>query len=291
MMEKIKIACTSSGGLDPLMAKMFDIDVIPIRIEYQGKEYHEGVDLEPVAFFQLLSDTKPDKHNLPKTVVPEVEPTESVMEKAIAQGYTDIIFVCMSTKLGSAYNKIRIDSEKYEGQIRRHFVDTKVIGFIEAYMAFWAGHLAKSGKGVEEILNALQIIRENASMTGACTNLDYPVYNGRLKGAQAFWGRTLHICPAMEVTQEGELVAFAKALHPAKSYEKAAERLKNFIGDSKDYILWRFYTGRVNERKLLRAEKKLGLTPNLPDLTMPLSTGVHTGPTLAGWGVIKLDNF
>ena len=289
-MQKIKIACTSSGGLDPMTAKALDIDIIPILIEYQGKQYREGLDLDPNAFFRQLEVTAPDRYNLPKTVVPTAEATQQVVEKAISRGFTDIIFVCMSTNLGSAFNKIRVDSQPYEDQVNLHYVDTKAIGYVEAYLALRAGCMAMQHESVEAILAELEQIRLNSYTIGGCTNLDYPVYNGRLKGAQAFWGRTLRICPTLEVTHNGELVNIAKALHKAKAYESAALHIQKHLQDCDNYLLWRFHTGKDNEKYLARAEKKLGLVPNAPDVTMPLSTGVHTGPTLAGWGLIKLEN-
>lgn len=289
-MQKIKIACTSSGGLDRLMAKSFNIDIIPILIEHHSKQYREGLDIDAEDFFRQLEITTIDKNNLPKTVVPTAQSTYEVMEKAIAQGYTDIIFVCMSTALGSAYNKIRVDSAAYKDKIKIHMFDTKAIGFVEGYLALRAGALALSGATVEKILSELTLLRSGAYTIGATTNLDYTVYNGRLRGAQAFLGRTLHIKPSLEVIHTGELVSFAKALHCARAFESSAERVKQVLGDCQNYMLWRFYTGEENRKYLPRAEEKFGLIPNTPDVVMPLSTGVHTGPTLAGWGLIKFEN-
>lgn len=289
-MQKIKIACTSSGGLDPMTAKALDIDIIPILIEFQGKQYREGLDLDPSAFFRQLETTAPDRYNLPKTVIPTAESTQEVVKKAISRGFTDIIFVCMSTNLGSAFNKIRVDSQPYAEQIHLHYVDTKAIGYIEAYLALRAGCMAMQHETVENILVELENIRQNSYMFGACTSLDYPIYNGRLKGAQAFWGRALRVCPSMLINEEGELVSFAKALHKAKSFELACAKLQKTLGNCENYILWRFHTGRENEKYMLRAEQKVGIAPNAPEVTMPLSTGVHTGPAMSGWGLIKLEN-
>jgi DegV family protein with EDD domain len=289
-MQKIKIVCTSSGGMDPTVANKLGIDIIPILIEHNGKQYREGLDIDADAFFQQLEITAVNKYNLPKTVIPTAISTIDVVIKAITEGYTDIIFVCMSTALGSAFNKIRVDSLAFRDQINLHMFDTKAIGYVEAYLAIYAQELAQSGADVNTILEKMAELRKNAFTIGATTNLDYPVYNGRLKGALAFWGKTLNIKPSLEITANGELVNFAKSFHSSRAFFIAAEKIKKSIGDSQNYLLWRFRTGKANEKYLSRAEEKIGIKPNAPDFIMPLSTGVHTGPTLAGWGLIKFEN-
>lgn len=291
-MQKIKVACTSSSGLNPLVANFFNVDIVPILIEYQGKQYRECFDLDASKFFDLLESTKPDRYNLPKTVVPTTQSIEEILKKAIEDGFTDIIFVCMSTKLGSALNKIRVVSESFATKINIHIFDAKIIGYHEGHMALRAGWLASQGKSVKYILNELEKIRDNTYALGACNNLDYLVYNGRLKGAQAFFGKTLNIKPSLEFTREGELQSFSKSLHCLRAFDVSAAKLKEIIGEDTDYLLWRFYTGKAISKYIKRAEEKNGLIVNAPDIIMPLSTGVHTGPYLGGWGLIKnLKNF
>ena len=50
MESKIKIMCTSTGCLDyaPERYRGYDIDIIRILVNFKGKEYKEGYDLDPV---------------------------------------------------------------------------------------------------------------------------------------------------------------------------------------------------------------------------------------------------
>ena len=55
-MSKIKIACTSTGCIEyaPERYHGLGIDIIRIHVLFEGKEYKEGLDLDPVAFYNRL---------------------------------------------------------------------------------------------------------------------------------------------------------------------------------------------------------------------------------------------
>ena len=71
-MSKIKIACTSTGCIDyaPERYKKLGIDIIRIHVFFEGKEYREGLDLNPVEFYDRLETIEDPKNNLPSTGMP-----------------------------------------------------------------------------------------------------------------------------------------------------------------------------------------------------------------------------
>ena len=51
-MSKIKIMCTSTGCIEyaPERYRQMDIEIIRVHVFFEGKEYLEGLDLDPVDF-------------------------------------------------------------------------------------------------------------------------------------------------------------------------------------------------------------------------------------------------
>ena len=74
-MSKIKIICTSTGCIEyaPKRYRNLGIDILRIHVFFEGKEYREGLDLDPVEFYERLETIEDPKNNLPKTGMPETE--------------------------------------------------------------------------------------------------------------------------------------------------------------------------------------------------------------------------
>ena len=98
-MSKIKIVCTSTGCIEyaPERYKSLGIDILRIHVIYGGKEYKEGLDLDPVEFYDYLETVEDPKNNLPRTDMPDTEDIEACFENAIAEGYDEIMIFAISS--------------------------------------------------------------------------------------------------------------------------------------------------------------------------------------------------
>ena len=101
-MSKIKIMCTSTGCIDyaPERYKSLGIDIIRIHVFFNGKEYREGYDLDPVEFYRQLETIEDPKNHLPSTGMPDTEEIMECFDRAIADGYDEAIVYVLSSALG-----------------------------------------------------------------------------------------------------------------------------------------------------------------------------------------------
>ena len=84
-MSKIKIMCTSTGCIEyaPERYRKMGIDIIRIHVYFEGKDYLEGFDLNPVEFYDRLEKIEDPKKNLPRTGMPTHLEIATHYEKAI----------------------------------------------------------------------------------------------------------------------------------------------------------------------------------------------------------------
>ena len=153
-MSKIKIMCTSTGCIDyaPDRYKSLGIEIIPIHVFFEGKEYRDGYDLDPVKFYSQLETLEDPKNNLPYTGMPETEEIMAAFDRAIAEGCDEAIVYVLSAALGGTYNKICLVAKEYEGKLKVHVVDTHITCFGEGLLAIKAVEYAARGMSSEEIL-------------------------------------------------------------------------------------------------------------------------------------------
>ena len=102
MSSKIKVMCTSTGCIEyaPERYRNYNIDIIRIHVNFQGKEYLEGPELDPVEFYNQLEKLEDPKNNLPFTAMPTREALINHFESAYAEGYREVIVIALSSYLG-----------------------------------------------------------------------------------------------------------------------------------------------------------------------------------------------
>ena len=291
-MSKIKIMCTSTGCIDyaPERYQQLGIEILRIHVIYGGKEYKEGLDLDPVAFYQYLETLEDPKKNLPSTAMPDTEDIVDSFERAIEEGYDEAIVYAISSYLGGTYNKICLIAKEFEGRLKIHVVDTKITCFGEGFLAVRAAEFAAQGMSSEQILKETKWMMDRQVFLGVDGKLDYLIYNGRLKGGKAFMGQMLKICPVVHFNEDGECVALESVRTQKKALGRTCEIVKEKIGDRspEDYILFHVYTGPSLIETLKEIEGKFGVQTNHEAVIMSPVSGSHNGPWLAGYGLAFL---
>ena len=291
-MAKIKILCTSTGCIEyaPERYRNLGIGIVRVHMFFKGKEYLEGLDLDPVDFYRELETLEDPKKNLPKTGMPTRAEVTEHFDNAINEGYDEIICYCISSALGGTYNEISLIAKDYVDKIKIHVVDTKITCFGEGLLAIKAQEMVNAGKGSDEILKESRWMMAHQEFIGMDAKLDYLIYNGRLKGGKAFMGQMLKICPVIHFSDAGEIVALESVRTPKKAIMRTCEIIKEKIGDRspEDYLLWHVYTGPEYLEVMKEIEAKCGLSTNHEDVIMSPVSGCHNGPWLAGYGLFFL---
>ena len=291
-MSKIKIMCTSTGCIEnaPERYRNLGIDIVRLSVLFEGKEYTEGLDLDPDEFYAKLEKLEDPKNNLPKTSMPSAEEISKHYEQAIADGYDEVIFYTLSTGLSGTHGIACSIAKNYADKIKIHVVDSKNNSFVEGFLAVRAQQMVNEGKSAEEILKESAWTIKRHCFIAVDGKLDYLIYNGRLKGGKAFLGQLLNICPILHFDKEGSLVALESVRTQKKALARRCEVVKERIGDRspEDYILFHIYTGRSLLETLLPIEEKFGIKTNHEEVIMSAISGSHNGPYLAGYGLVFL---
>ncbi len=292
MNGKIKVMCTSTGCIEygPERYRKYDIDIIRIHVNFKGKEYLEGLDLDPVAFYEELEHLEDPKKNLPYTAMPTREAIIDHFEKAYSEGYSEVIVIALSAYLGGTYNLIRLIAQEFADKLKITVIDSKITCFGEGLLAIKAAEMADKGMDSDTIVKEIHWMMQRQEFIGVDGKLDYLIYNGRLKGGKALMGKMLSICPVVHFTHEGELCALQSVRTPKKALNKTCEILKEIIGDRapEDYLLWHVYTGTSLLDQLVEIEKDYGIKTNHEAVIVSPVSGCHNGPWLAGYGLAFL---
>ena len=289
---KRKVICTSSGCIEQAPERYRDlgIDIIRLHVIFEGKDYLEGKGLDNDAFYARLETLEDPKNNLPKTSMPSPDDIMACFDKAVAEGYDEALVFTLSTGLSGTYELISNLAKEYADKIKITVVNTKNNSFNEGFLAIKAQEFVNAGMSTEDILKEINWMIDRQEFMAVDGKLDYLIYNGRLKGGKAFFGKMLSICPVVYFNREGNLVPLESVRTQKKALARMCEIIKEKIGDRspEDYLLWHVYTGPSLLEKLKEIEGKYDVACNHEDVIMSAVSGCHNGPWLAGYGYMPL---
>ncbi|MBM6799179.1 DegV family EDD domain-containing protein, partial [Coprobacillus cateniformis] len=93
----IKIITDSTSDIDVTYAKELNIDIVPLKVIIDGKEYKDRVDLQPDQFYSLLEKSEV----LPTTSQPSPQEFLNYYQEAKENGDSVIVMTLSGTISGT----------------------------------------------------------------------------------------------------------------------------------------------------------------------------------------------
>lgn len=209
----IKIITDSTADIDLEYAKELNIDIIPLKVIIDGKEYKDRVDLQPDQFYKLLAESSV----LPTTSQPSPQEFLNFYEEAQKNGDSVIVMTLPSTISGTYQSaNIAKDLAEYDDiYVIDSFNTTQALRLL----VLKAIALREQGEDVKEIVQALEDYKHRIRIIAFVDTLEYLYKGGRLSKTAATAGTLLKFKPIIGL-KEGKLEMFAKARGTQKATAK-----------------------------------------------------------------------
>jgi DegV family protein with EDD domain len=255
-----------------------NIHVVPLSVTLDGKSYREGVDIEPVEFYRLLSATK----SLPTTSQPSPGDFADTYRRLAAHD-PDILSIHMSSGLSGTYSASQIGA-KLVPQANIIHIDTKTLSAAAGWQVEAASRALKAGCTKEQILTLLQHIGVATDVIFSLDDLKYLIHGGRISHMKGLVASVLNIKPLIGVekingtyVQLGFLRTFQRAV---KGVVDLMAR-KHALGSALRVQVVHAQNPEGAEMLHKIIDERFDCTW-LPVGSMSLVLGAHTGPSMVG---------
>ena len=233
-------------------------------------------------FFEALRNT----NEIARTSQPSVGETMDMYTKIRNLGYTDIIYLPISKELSGTYQNAHLAKDLIEG-VDVTIVDTLTTVSILGEMVLLSAKMAAENKDVEEIVKAVEELKDKWGFYVTVNDLTSLVKNGRLSNAKGFIANLLKIKPLIKFTQDGKLNAIQNIRTFKSALKAVADMVLNEVNpnNSKVFIL---YTDNVEDVEFVK-EIVLAKYPKLNITIDSLSPTIvaHLGMAALGVGYIN----
>jgi len=275
---KIKILMDSTSDLSEELIRKYDMDVVPLVIT-QGESTFPDYSVSSREFFRGLRKSG----DTPKTSQPN---PAAFLEKyrLYCEDYDHILVITVSSGISGTYNSASIAKRQYDEERRGgasvHVFDSGVISLGMVLMGVRALEMAANALRIEDIIAALQNMKNRIAVLYTGDTLDYLRRGGRVSNLTAAIGSVLNIKPIISIVK-GRGVSYARTRGIFEALKYLADRFAQRSRDvEKVYIVHADAHERVEQLKLL-LQKKCG---NIRFIVaeMRCALGSHCGPGVVG---------
>lgn len=214
-----KILTDSACDLPKEIIEEFGIDVLPIVVIKDDKEYLDGESITPTEVYNGMRDGQ-----VYKTAQIPPSSFQEKFEQYAKNGDT-VIYIGFSSGLSGTYQTSLFVGESVKEKYPDFdltIIDTKAASLGFGLIVYKAARLKAEGKTKEEVLKAIDFYINNIEHIFTVDDMEYLYRGGRVSRAQAIVGGLLNIKPALEV-QDGKLVPLEKVRGRNNVYKRMLE--------------------------------------------------------------------
>lgn len=172
-MTKIKVITDSSIQITDEEIKKYDITVIPLSIDFNGKVYVDGEDLSRTEFVKKMDESA----ELPKTSQPPLGEFVKVYD-SLKGNDVKILGIFMAHTLSGTVDSARQAAEMTDADVT--VIDSEFTDRAMAFQVIEAAKMAQNDDNLEDILKEINKIKGNTHLQMGVTNLKNIVKGGRL---------------------------------------------------------------------------------------------------------------
>ncbi|NLY37009.1 MAG: DegV family protein [Tissierellia bacterium] len=216
----IKLMADSTCDLSQEILDKYKISIAPLNIIIDGVNYRDGIDLSSDVFYKLLSESV----EIPSTSMPSPEEYLKIIDKAVEEGYTEILCICMSSGTSAAYQSAVIAKDIFyernpETPIKMHVVDSKSMSHGSGWLIMKSAELIEKGYSFKKIVAFNETYKTRVKHLLCVDDLNNLIKSGRLSNASAFIGKLLRVKPIMTMKGgKGAIVAKVRGRNRALEY-------------------------------------------------------------------------
>lgn len=271
----VKIITDSACELPNDIVEEYDIEVIPLIVYVNNKEYLDGVDITPK---EVLDEMR----NGAKTKTAQI-PIERFFDvfKKYAKENVSVIYIAFSSNLSGTYQTAELVKnsilEEYP-DFDLTIIDSKSVSLGLGLNVLNAAKMAKEGKSKQEIIKNINFYKEHIEHIFTVDDLEYLYRGGRVSNTSKIIAGVLNIKPILNV-EDGKLIPIEKTRGRNKAIKRMVEIMEERGKGLENQIIGINHGDDIESANKLKEmiQEKFG-TKNIIINYVASAIGAHSGP-------------
>jgi DegV family protein with EDD domain len=245
--DLVRVVTDSTCDLPPEVARAHGIHVLPVLVLFGDRVYHDGVDLRPREFYELLEKGPVHPRTNPTPKADFLDAYRSIAPRQ------DVVSIHISEKLSLTVAHARAAAQEglpecqalrsssqetrgEAGQVALHVVDSRSASLGLGLLALFAARMARRGLEPGAIVERLEAMRDRVHVLFAVDTLEYLARGGRIGKARAVMGNLFGIKPILAVV-DGEIVSVDRVRGGRAAHPRLIELFRERIDPSRPVMV------------------------------------------------------
>ncbi|QUI21923.1 DegV family protein [Vallitalea pronyensis] len=222
----VKIITDSACDLPQNIIEQYNIDVLPIVVFMNDKEYKDSVDIQPKELMTYMREG-----GMTKTAQVTYENIDKMLRQYVSDGIP-CIYIAFSSELSGTYQTAKLVEQDIKDEFPDYdltVIDSKSASLGFGLMVYLIAELAEKGASKDELIEKINYYKQHIEHIFTVENLEYLYRGGRVSKTAAVVGSVLNIKPILHV-DDGKLIPIERA----RGRKKSLSRMIDIIGERSD---------------------------------------------------------
>lgn len=272
----VAIVTDSTAYLPKEFLEQYPIHVVPNVVNWSGKTYRDGVDIQATEFFERLK-TDPEP---PGTAVASIGEFRDVYAQA-SEKASAVVGIHLSSKLSATFST----AEQAKAMLpdkRIEVIDSNATAMAMGFVVLAAARASAAGQPLEQVIKAAREAIPCVGLVFTVETLEYLRRGGRIGGGAAFLGGILDLKPILEL-RDGRVEAVERVRTKKKALARVLETIGNQLKGRSPVRLATIHAAAPEEAAALleMGKAQFGAVETILSEVSP-TVATHTGPGTVG---------
>ena len=282
-MQDYIIMTDSCCDLSDEMAKELELNVVPLTVHLEGKDYPNYLDGSAISNAEFYGAIRAGK--VASTSAANVGQFQDAMRAVLDTG-KDIVCVCFSSALSTTYQSATIAADDLRADYPEreiYVVDSLSASLGQGLLLYLTVQQKRAGLSAKELADWVVSNRLSVDHWFTVDDLNYLKKGGRVSAATALVGTMLSIKPIMHTSDEGKLTVVGKARGRKSSLNTLVDTVGRLGINLQDQVMFICQADCQAEAETVAAQLKqrYGVKEVYINYIGPV-IGSHTGPNTMG---------
>jgi DegV family protein with EDD domain len=272
---KIALVTDSTCDLSQELIDYYQINVVPINLNFGVNHYLDKVTIQPDQFYDLLETCS----EFPKTSQIN-EQAFTNLYSHLASHYDAIIAIHLSGQFSGTYsNSVKAGkriSEEFKKPV--YVIDSKNLSGALGLIVLKAAKSIENGEKLGTIVQSIEQDIQNTKIFVSVRNLKYMIKGGRVSRPKGMIARALGLNPIISIDKNGKSVLFGKSFSQQASLSKIYSHINQVIEGQYiwNYIIMHAHSSEEAQKVEAEMLKKTGKKP-VSIVNISPVIGMHAG--------------
>ena len=257
---KIALVTDSTCDLEQDIIDNYQINMLPININFGENHYLDKITILPEQFYTLLKENK----DYPKSSQVN-EKSFTNLYSHLASHYDSIIAIHLSDRLSGTFNSSQKAAKAISEELNKPIsvINSKNLSGALGLVVLRTAKAIEAGYSHDQVVNMVEKWTKNVRIFVSVKSMKYLVRGGRVSFVRGLIARILNICPIVSIDESGKAFVFDKAFNQRSNMEKVMGYITKI---SKEKTIWNYIVLHANNTDAAQwySEKMETLTNKKP---------------------------